>query len=104
MRLVLELSGAFAQKLLIEAAPLANDRFLDARWLRARLSELLVGLAGDVAIPVMRDWRDERIAELEAALAAKDARIAELEQRVAELSKNSWQIAHRVRDQRAQLI
>ncbi len=40
-----------------------------------------------------QDWRDQRIAELEAALAAsealhaaKDARIAELEQRVAELS------------------
>lgn len=38
-----------------------------------------------------QDWRDQRIAELEAALAAsearnaaKDARIAELEQRIAE--------------------
>jgi uncharacterized coiled-coil protein SlyX len=43
---------------------------------------------------VAQDWQDERIAELERALAdrdaqlaAKDARIAELEQRVAELSR-----------------
>jgi hypothetical protein len=32
----------------------------------------------------MQDWRDERIAELEAALARRDGRITELEQRVAE--------------------
>ena len=32
-----------------------------------------------------RDWRDKRIAELEAELAAKDARIAQLEQENAEL-------------------
>jgi uncharacterized coiled-coil protein SlyX len=35
--------------------------------------------------PVVQDWRDERIAELEAPLAARGSRIAELEQRIAEL-------------------
>lgn len=34
---------------------------------------------------MQRDWRDDRIAELEAELAAKDARIAALEKQVAEL-------------------
>src|SRR5690606_9726879 len=54
--------------------------------------------------PVAQDWRDERIAELEAALAAsearnaaKDARIAELEQRVAELSKQLAELAEKLR-------
>jgi transposase len=53
--------------------------------------------------PVAQDWRDERIAELEAALAAsearnaaKDARIAELEQRVAELSKQLAELAEKL--------
>jgi transposase len=52
---------------------------------------------------VAQDWRDERIAELEAALAAseacnaaKDARIAELEQRVAELSKQLAEIVEKL--------
>jgi transposase len=53
--------------------------------------------------PVAQDWRDGRIAELEAALAAsearnaaKDARIAELEQRVAELSKQLAELAEKL--------
>jgi transposase len=51
----------------------------------------------------MQDWRDARIAELEAALAArdaqlaaKDARIAELEQRVAELSARLTVLAEKL--------
>jgi transposase len=51
----------------------------------------------------MQDWRDERIAELEGALpardaqlAAKDARIAELEQRVAELSARLTELAEKL--------
>lgn len=43
-----------------------------------------------------QDWRDERIAELEAAVAARDARIAELEQRVAELSKQLAEVLERL--------
>ena len=50
-----------------------------------------------------QDWRDHRIAELEAALAAsearnaaKDARIAELEQRVAELSARLAELAEKL--------
>jgi uncharacterized coiled-coil protein SlyX len=42
---------------------------------------------------VQRDWRDERIAELEAELAAKDARIAEQDRRIAELEKRLVQLA-----------
>jgi len=52
---------------------------------------------------VAQDWRDERIAELERALAdrdaqlaAKDARIAELERRVAELSKQLAELVEKV--------
>jgi transposase len=45
---------------------------------------------------VAQDWRDERIAELEAAVVAKDARIAELEQRVAELSKQLAEVLERL--------
>jgi transposase len=52
---------------------------------------------------VAQDWRDHRIAELEAALAAsearnaaKDARIAELEQRVAELSARLAELAEKL--------
>jgi uncharacterized coiled-coil protein SlyX len=51
----------------------------------------------------MRDWRDERIAELEAALAARDAqlaardaRIAELEQRVVELGARLPEFAQKL--------
>ena len=51
----------------------------------------------------MQDWRDERIAELEAALAARDAqlagrdaRIAELEQRVDELSARLAELAEKL--------
>lgn len=40
---------------------------------------------------MQRDWRDERIAELEAELAAKDARIAELEKQVARLAQQLGQ-------------
>jgi transposase len=36
---------------------------------------------------VQRDWRDDRIAELEAELAAKDARIAELEKRLGQIAE-----------------
>jgi hypothetical protein len=36
---------------------------------------------------VQRDWRDDRIAELEAELVAKDVRIAEQARRIAELEK-----------------
>ncbi len=50
-----------------------------------------------------QDWREQRIAELEAALAAsearnaaKDARIAELEQRVAELSARLAELAEKL--------
>ena len=52
---------------------------------------------------VQRDWRDDRIAELEAELAAKDARIAEqatriTEQdgRIAELEKRLAQLAEQL--------
>jgi transposase len=52
---------------------------------------------------VAQDWRDERIAELERALAdrdaqlaAKDARIAELELRVAELSKQLAEVLEKL--------
>lgn len=58
----------------------------------------------------MRDWRDERIAEQEAALAARDAqlaardaqleardaRITELEQRVAEVSARLTELAEKL--------
>ena len=40
---------------------------------------------------VAQDWRDERIAELEAALRARDERIAELEQQVAQLTEKLGQ-------------
>ena len=43
-----------------------------------------------------RDWRDERIAELEAELAAKDARIAELEQQVTSLTKRVAELAEQL--------
>jgi hypothetical protein len=36
---------------------------------------------------VAGDWRDDRIAELEGALAARDARIVQLEAQVAALTK-----------------
>jgi transposase len=42
---------------------------------------------------VQRDWRDERIAELEAELARKDARIAEQDARISELGKRLSQLA-----------
>ena len=38
-------------------------------------------------MPVERDWRDDRIEELEAQLRTRDERIAELEQQVALLLK-----------------
>jgi transposase len=41
---------------------------------------------------VQRDWRDDRIAELEAELAAKNARIAEQGARIAELEKRLAQL------------
>jgi transposase len=42
---------------------------------------------------VQRDWRDERIAELEAELAAKDARIAEQDARITALEKQVAELA-----------
>ena len=45
---------------------------------------------------MQRDWRDERIAELEAELAAKDARIAEQDRRIAELEKRLAQLAEQL--------
>jgi transposase len=45
---------------------------------------------------VGRDWRDERIEELEAALRARDERIAELEQQVASLVKQVAELSARL--------
>ena len=45
---------------------------------------------------VQRDWRDDRIAELEAELAAKDARIAEQATRIADLEKRLGQLAEQI--------
>ena len=45
----------------------------------------------------MTDWRDERIAELEAEGAAKDARIATLEQQVAMLMKRVTELEEKLR-------
>lgn len=52
---------------------------------------------------MQRDWRDDRIAELEAELAAKDARIAEQatriadqDRRIAELEKRLAQLAEQL--------
>jgi transposase len=41
----------------------------------------------------VRDWRDERIAQLEAEVATKDERIAALEQQVASLMKQVAELA-----------
>src|SRR5690606_6759676 len=41
---------------------------------------------------VQRDWRDDRIAELEAELAAKNAVLAEQDRRIAELEKRVAQL------------
>ena len=45
----------------------------------------------------MTDWRDERIAELEAEGAVKDARIATLEQQVAMLMKRVAELEEKLR-------
>jgi transposase len=45
---------------------------------------------------VERDWRDERIEELEQQLRERDARIAELEQQVASLTKQLVELAERL--------
>jgi uncharacterized coiled-coil protein SlyX len=45
---------------------------------------------------VAQDWRDERIAELEATLLAKDARLAELEQQVAQLKGQVAELAKKL--------
>jgi hypothetical protein len=55
-----------------------------SRWLHKKGSAFHPRGDGQCCHPVMQDWRDERIAELEAALARRDGRITELEQRVAE--------------------
>ena len=44
----------------------------------------------------MRDWRDERIAQLETQFATKDARIAGLEQQVASLMKQVAELADKL--------
>ncbi len=45
---------------------------------------------------MQRDWRDERIAELEAELATKDALIAQQAERIAELEKRLAQLEARL--------
>jgi len=45
---------------------------------------------------VQRDWRDDRIAEVEAELAAKDARIAEQATRIAEQDRRIAELEKRL--------